>query len=249
MAQTPGPQRPSLPRVYDEGWLVGKLLDHGKAPYRHEPAAPQSYFVRIRMLETEQGAAAYRAHREQGERPVDGRTAHHVQSLHDGGVVERWGNDLERAIRDSRSRVQVGQTVAVKIVARNPLISATPADQGRREGPRYWNRWEVETVQYVAQRNRFAHAINENRRNARGDGVDGKEALAIYLIHEGAERLAAARYPNANDRKAFVDRVRNFLEVSPERERVIANAVARIQAHQEERSKARSNHTEAPTRE
>jgi hypothetical protein len=216
--------------VYDEGWITGELLAHGKAPYRHDPNEKQSYFIRLRMLETEAGAARERARIDQAERRMDGQTSRLAPSIHNGGEVKRWGNDLERAIKQSRSHVQIGQIVAVKIVAREPITPTTPSAQRTRDEPRYWNRWEVETVQYVAQRNRFAHAVNENRRNARHDGIAGKEALALYLIHEGAERLAAVRYPNAKDRKEFVDRVRNFLAVSPEREQIIARAAARISA-------------------
>jgi hypothetical protein len=220
--------------VQDDGWIVGELLAHGKAPYRHDPGAAESYFVRVRTLETEQGAAAHRAYLERAERPVDGQTPRRGASIHDGGMVERWGNDLERAIRESRSRVETGDRVALKIVARTPIVSATPASEQGRDPPRYWNRWEVEKVQYVAQRNRFAHAVNDNRRKAREDGIEGKEALALYLIHEGAERLAAARYLNASDRKAFVDRVRNFLAVSPERVQLIAGAAARLHSRKAE---------------
>ena len=249
MADPRPPSRPSVPRVYDEGWITGELLAHGKAPYRHDPNEKQSYFIRLRTLETEAGAARERARVDQAERRLDGQTPRTASSIHNGGEIERWGNDLERAIKQSRSHVQIGQFVAVKIVAREPLTSTKPPTERASAQAKYWNRWEVETVQYVAQRNRFAHAVNENRRNARSDGIAGKEALALYLIHEGAERLAAVRYPHAKDRKEFVDRVRNFLAVAPEREQIIARAVARIGAGKAPTKPSQESRREPPTRE
>lgn len=240
----PAAQSGSVPRVSDEGWLVGVLVEHGKAPYRHDPANGTSYFIRVRMLETERGAATHRAHLEQSERPLDGRTPQRAPTIHDGGVVERWGADLERAIRHSRSHVEIGQTVAVKIVERQRLLS-----EGGRDPLRYRNTWEVETVQYVAQRNRFARTVNENRRHAREDGIEGKEALALYMIQEGAERLATVRYADARDREAFLKGVRNFFAVSADRERLIARAVERIQARTSLPSAARERSREPPTRE
>ncbi len=214
-----------VPRISDDGWLVGKLVAHGKAPYPKDPEGKMSYFIRVRMLETEQGAASRRAFEEQSARPIDGRTSHRAQSIHDGGVVERWGADLERAIRQSRSHVEIGQVVAAKIVDRRRI----PPEPGTEQA-RYKNTWQVETVQHVARQHRFARAVNESRRNARQDGVEGPEALALYLIHEGAERLAAVRYIDAADREAFVAGVRDFFAASPGRERVIAQAVERLKA-------------------
>ena len=220
----------SLPRVYDEGWTVGKLIAHGKAYYPGNPQNELSYYIRLQALETEQGAWRRHTRADQATRPIDGHTPQLRRTAHDGGVIERWGRDLERAIRESKSHVEIGQIVAAKIIARESISSHRSTESKDAKKPAYWNRWEVERVQYVAQRNRFAHAVNENRRNARRDGVEGNEALALYLIQEGAERLAAVRYPNAQDRKAFVESVKNFLARSPERERLIADAVARIKA-------------------
>jgi hypothetical protein len=222
--------RPRLPRVQDEGWLVGKLLAHGRARYKADPEAAMSYFIRVQTLETEQGARRAREQAQEAARPVDGRTPYAAAPLQAGGVIERWGMDLERAIRESKSAVAVGKTIAAKIISREPLVSEDLPNSPRRGRTGYWNRWEVETVQFVAQRHRFARAVNENFRNARREGIEGGEALALYFIHQGAERLATARYPNPEDRQAFLARLKNFLDVSPERETVIAGAVRRIQA-------------------
>jgi hypothetical protein len=159
--------------------------------------------------------------------------------------VERWGKDIGRAIRESKSRVQIGQIVAARILASVPIENNSPT----RNAPTHWNRWEVETIQYVAQRNRFARAVNENRRHAREDGVEGKEALALYLIHEGAERLAAARYPHAQDRAAFVERVRDFFTVAPERVELIARAVEQLKAKTAIAASVRDRRRDGPTRE
>jgi hypothetical protein len=195
----------------------------------------------LETMETEQGAARRQAQEARAARPIDGRVTSPEPSSHDGGRIERWGKDIGRAIRDSKSRVQIGQIVAARILAAVPIDHSNPS----RGAPAYWNRWEVETVQHVAQHARFARAVNENRRHAREDGVEGKEALALYLIHEGAERLAAARYPNAQDRAAFVERVRDFFAVSPDRVELIARAVEQLKVKTANPDRRR----DAPTRE
>jgi hypothetical protein len=195
----------------------------------------------LETMETEQGAARRQAQEAAAAQPVDGRVSVPESSFHHGGEIERWGKDLGRAIRESKSRVQIGQIVAARILAAVPIESNPQS----RSTPTYWNRWEVETVQYVAQRTRFARAVNENRRHAREDGVEGKEALALYLIHEGAERLAAARYPHAQDRAAFVERVRDFFAVSPDRVELIARAVQQLKGKTANLDRRR----DAPTRE
>jgi hypothetical protein len=230
MPNSPNKPKSNAPRVQDAGWIFGRLVAHGAAHYKWDPDASMSYYVRLDTLETEQGARQRREQADQAARPMDGRDQRPAPSVHDGGTREIWGADLARAIRESRSGVEVGKIVGAKIVSREPLLSDHFPTAPKRGATGYWNKWEVETVQFIAQRNRFARAVNENYRNARQDGVVGREALALYLIHEGARRLAAERYPNADDRKTFVDRVKSFFDVSPEREAVIARAVARVNA-------------------
>lgn len=229
MASGPDKPNPPLPRIHD-GWTVGKLAAHGRAHYQWDPNASMSYYIRLETRETEEGARQRREQADQNARPIDGREQRRAPQGQEGGLREIWGSDLARAIRESRSGVDIGKIVAAKIVSREPLVSDQFPNTPKRGNTGYWNRWEVETVQFVAQRNRFARAVNENYRNARNDGVVGREALALYLIHEGARRLAGERYPNAQDQKAFVERVKNFLEVVPQREALIARAVQKANA-------------------
>ena len=80
----------------------------------------------------------------------------------------------------------------------------------------------------MAQRQRFARAVNDSYQSARRSGVDDPESFALYLIHDGARRLAEQRFANAEDQQKFLARVRRFFESSPEREALIAKTVERI---------------------
>jgi hypothetical protein len=54
-------------RLYAGDWLGGRLLAHGKAPYRFEPGNPESYYVRLQTADGRQvlwGADLERAIRE-----------------------------------------------------------------------------------------------------------------------------------------------------------------------------------------
>ena len=216
---------PPLPRVYDEGWIVGTLIAHGAAPYGHEPGQSMSYFMRLQTLESERGAQQVNTHAQERDRPVDAREAPLAPSAHRGGVREIWSQDLKRAIRQSKSRVAIGMVVAAKIIAREPLPRPANAKDTNRA---YRNLWEVETPQFVERRKRFAKAVNENYREARRDGVEGREALGLYLIHAGARAVANERFANAQDREAFIARVQEVIEAAPNRTQLIAQAVHRL---------------------
>ena len=228
MADSPNSGVGPLPRVRDNDWIVGELLSHGEANYRFEELGSRSYFVRLRTQETEEGA---RRRIEEADRlgpGIDGRDDRRPRSPDDGGVRILWGSDLKRAIEESKSHVKVGQIVAARIVRRERLYLESHQKRPGGGEPRYRNRWEVETPPFVAQRQKFARAVNDSYQSGRRSGVDDPESFALYLIHDGARRLAEQRFANAEDQQKFLSRVRNFFEASPEREALIAKTVERL---------------------
>jgi hypothetical protein len=235
-----------LPRVRDNDWIVGELLAHGEANYRFDELGSPSYYVRLRTLETEQGARQRAQEADRAGRESDGREERRPWSPDDGGVRILWGTDLKRAIEESKSHVKVGQIVAARIVARERLhFELKPRTHGEDPKKSYRNRWEVETPQFVAQRRKFARAVNESYQGARRRGIDDPESFALYLIHDGARRLAEQRFANVEDQQKFLSRVRNFFEASPEREGLIAKTVERINLQRA----AKTNHPPPPMRE
>src|SRR5258707_1783362 len=109
----------ALPRIRDNDWVVGELLAHGEANYRFDELASPSYYVRLRTLETEQGAHRRAQDADRAGREIDGREERRPWSPDDGGVRILWGTDFKRAIEESKSHVKVGQIVAARIVARD----------------------------------------------------------------------------------------------------------------------------------
>ncbi len=217
-----------LPRVRDNDWIVGELLAHGKANYRFDELGSPSYFVRLRTQETEEGARRRTEEADRRSPGIDGRDERRPASPDDGGLRVLWGADLKRAIEESKSHVKVGQIVAARVVRRDRLYLESHSKTSAGAHPAYRNRWEVETPQFVAQRQRFARAVNDSYQSARRIGVDDPESFALYLIHDGARRLAEQRFANAEDQQKFLARVRRFFESSPEREALIAKTVERI---------------------
>ena len=169
----------------------------------------------------------------------------------DGGVRILWGADLKRAIEESKSHVKVGQIVAARIVRRERLYLESKQKMSAGAQPIYRNRWEVETPQFVAQRQKFARAVNDSYQSARRSGVDDPESFALYLIHDGARRLAEERFANVEDQQKFLARVRNFFAASPEREALIAKTVERLKQQEAAThiNRAALQAREGPTRE
>src|SRR5262249_26032488 len=87
----------------------------------------------------------------------------------------------------------------------------------------------VETPRYIEQRRNFARQINESYRGASEQGINDPEGVAMYLIHDGAERLAKIRYRNPEDQQKFLNRLREILKIPNELEAVIKAVAERIQ--------------------
>jgi len=170
-------------RLYAGDWLGGRLLAHGKAPFRFEEGNDPSYYVRL-------------------------QTTHGKQVL--------WGNDLERAIRESKSHAKVGDAVGVRIVRRETL-----------ENGRTWNRWQVDQAIHIVKERRVAREILEHPVGARRAGKDGATVTGSYLLVTAAEMLAAVQFTDEASRKSFVAKVREaagfpepFKELRPVQGRV-----------------------------
>lgn len=228
MDSTGMPPQPAVPRVRENAWVEGVLIEHGAAPYDFDPDNAQSYFVRLRVSESEVAARRSIQDAEQRARPVDGRGPNPREDSQEAGTRVFWGKDLHRAIRESKSHVQVGDLVGVRVVRHDPVgqVDDPRSPTGKREA--FKKRFEVEKPQLIKRRVEFAREINESHQGARRSGADGPEALALYLIHDGARRLAEARFSDRADQQRFLDRVRNFFEVSPDREAIIARAAEKL---------------------
>lgn len=220
--------RQPVPRVRENDWVEGVLVEHGAAPYDFDSHNAPSYFVRLRLSETERAAGRRIQDADQSTRPIDGREPERPERSDDDGMRVWWGKDLYRAIHYSQSHVRVGDRVAVRVVRHDPAgqVEDPNSPTGKRDA--FKKRFEVEKPQFIRRRVEFAREVNESYQGARRSGADGPEALALYLIHEGARRLAEAKFPDRADQQRFVERVRNFFDVSPEREAVIARAAEKL---------------------
>ncbi len=166
-----------------DGLLAGKLVDHGRAPYRHDPREPMSYFVKI-------------------ETPRGDRTI--------------WGVDLERAFRESLTRLEAGDEVGLRAVRQDTVTVRAPERDAegtvvaQRELATHRNRWIVEKRAFFAQRAEAARTLRDR-------AIDSKEALkrhpelvGTYLQLRAAE-LAARQFRDPEDRERFVTQVRSAL--------------------------------------
>jgi hypothetical protein len=199
---------PAPPRIRDNEWIVGHLVEHGPAKYQFEETSSLSYFVRLRTQD------------EDGERVL-------------------WGADLKRAIREAKSPIKVGRVVAARLVGREPVnFSRAGQNPTAEEIPKYRNRWEIETPQFIAERQKTARQILDNPIDARRTGQRNPEMTGLYLILRGAELIAQNRFPNPEDQKKFVARVRDVLTVTPERAIPILREIAKAQEAQRLQQKA-----------
>jgi hypothetical protein len=133
-----------------------------------------------------------------------------------------WGVDLERALKESLSRPQIGDRVGLRAVRREPVTVREPERDaagrvvGARERGAERTRWRVETREFLAQRATAARVVRDAAITAKAAVQRHPELLGTYLQVKAAE-LAAKKLRDPADRAAFVARVRSSLADAVER--------------------------------
>jgi putative DNA primase/helicase len=127
-----------------------------------------------------------------------------------------WGVDLERALRESLTRPDVGDEVGLRAIRQDSVTVRAPERDAEgqvvaeRDLATHRNRWIVE-------KRAFFDARAEAARTLRDRTIDPKQAVKLhpelvgtYLQVRTAE-LAARQFRYAEDRERFVSQVRSAL--------------------------------------
>lgn len=167
-----------------------------------------------RLLEA--GAAPYRFDDTQG-------TSYFVRVQTDRGEKVLWGVDLERALAQSRSGVQVGDMVTVRSLGAKPVSVDAPRhdEAGRVVGHETVatrrRTWQVEKPEFVEQQAAKAAAFRDDavpRTRLVEEHPDLTSAVVGLWL---GEQFAARRIERPEDRKRLVALVRQRLAEAIER--------------------------------
>ena len=165
------------------GLLAGKLIDHGRATYRHDPREPMSYFVNIVTS--------------RGDRTI-------------------WGVDLERAMKESLSRPQIGEEVGLRAVRQEAVkVRAHERDPdgnivAEKDLDTHRNRWIIEKRAFFEARAEAARTLRDPATDPKQAVKRHPELVGTYLQVHAAE-LAAKQFRDREDRERFVTQVRSAL--------------------------------------
>jgi conjugative element/phage-associated large polyvalent protein len=178
-------QEPGTRRATQEP-LLGKLIDHGRATYRHDPHEPMSYFLKIETKRGERviwGVDLERAFKESLTHPNLGDFVGLRAARQDAVKVKT-------AQRDDR-----GQVV------------------GERELQTHRNRWVIEKSEFFESRAEAARTVRDATMDPKHAVKAHPELTGTYL-HVRAAELVSQRFRDPEDRQKFVSRVRSALAES-----------------------------------
>jgi Large polyvalent protein-associated domain 7 len=176
------------PRQPAEERYVGRLLDHGKDTYRHDPDAEPSYFVRLGIPG---------GYREVWGKDIERAVAKSLTQpeVGDEVILRRTGRDavtVKRAEKDAQGQIK------------------------HKEVEAYRNRWILEKREFFEQRAAAAQIVRDESVGPREAVRQHPELAGTYLNLRAAE-LAAERLRDPEDRQRFVARVRDALAGGIER--------------------------------
>jgi len=204
---------------------VGRLVDHGSAPYRHDPHNDMSYYVRIETPS--------------GERDIWGIDLDRALNL----ALTRPQIGDEIGLRSLRQD-------AVKISRRE--YDAEGRVVGERELGARRNAWIVEKREFFRERAQAARVLRDPGVDRQAAVKQHPELLGTYLQLHAAE-LAAKTLRNPEDQRRFVESVRTALADSVARGEPLATVPLKEPAAQRREPRARnaparSAHDSAPVR-
>ncbi len=171
------------PRERERSLQIGRLVDHGPAPYRHDARNDPSYFVRIETPN--------------GEREIWGVDLQ--RAINASLTRPKIGDEIGvRALR--RDTVKV----------RRPEHDAEGRIIGRTAVDAHRNGWIVEKREFFRERSQAARVLRDPSVDRQQAVKQHPELLGTYLQLHAAE-LAARTLPTPEDRQRFVASVRTAL--------------------------------------
>jgi putative DNA primase/helicase len=168
--------------------IAGKLLEHGRDSYRHDPNEEPSYFVKIQTVE--------------GSREIWGKDIE--RALAKSLTQPQVGDEvvLQQTGRDA---------VTVKRLEHGPQGELQP-----KEVDVYRNRWVIEKSEFFVERTRAADMVRDSSIDPRTAVREHPQLVGTYLNLRAAE-LAARALRDPEDQKRFVALVRSALADGIER--------------------------------
>jgi Large polyvalent protein-associated domain 7 len=172
----------------DRERIAGKLIEHGRDSYRHDPNEEPSYFVRIRTAD--------------GPREIWGKDIE--RALSKSLTQPQVGDEviLQQTGRDA---------VTVKRLERSPEGELHP-----KEAAVFRNRWVIEKREFFEERARAADVVRDASIDPRTAVRERPQLAGTYLNLHAAE-LVARTLRDPEDQKRFVAEVRSALAASIER--------------------------------
>jgi len=165
-------------------FIAGRLVDHGPAPYQHQPKQPMSYYARIET--------------ERGDREIWGVDLERAfrQSLSTPGLGDEVG---VRAIgRDP-------------VMVRAPRFDSEGKEVGQSELAVHRNQWSVEKMEFLKRRSAMAEVFRDAAVNAAEGVRQFPELEGSYLQLQLARAGAGERITSLEARAQFVDHLRGHL--------------------------------------
>jgi len=164
--------------------LVGRLTEHGRAPYQFRSGDDLSYYVKLLTS--------------RGERTLWGKDLERAVSA----------SETRAKVGDLVGARRVGRR-AVTITARQRDREGRVVRQEEHHAHR--TRWVVEKVQFFAERARLARQVRDEQADARESVRAHPELKSTFLSLRAAEAFAAQRIADPNDRARFLDLVRSAM--------------------------------------
>jgi putative DNA primase/helicase len=176
------PQRAGATNAEPRERIAGRLLDHGRDAYRHNPNEDPSYFVR---LQTRDGV------REIWGRDIERAVTKSLTQpqIGDEVILQRTGRDAVTVKRQERD----------------------PQGQFRSKNVEVFrNRWAIEKQSFFEARAAAAQIVRDEGIAAREAVREHPELAGTYLNLRAAE-LASRALRDPQDRRRFVSKVRSAL--------------------------------------
>jgi putative DNA primase/helicase len=162
----------------------------------------RTYFGRL----ADHGAAPYRHDPQNG-------ISYFVRLETPDGEREIWGVDLNRALKESLTRPQIGDEVGLRAVRRDAVTLQAPTrdNEGKIIGSErlsaHRNRWILEQRRFFAKRAEAARVVRDPQVDPK-KAVKGHPELAGTYLKIRASELAAKAIRDPEDRSRFVATVR-----------------------------------------